>query len=49
MDRDLKFDEQKAMRVSLDRDLKLHGDEELLVPRRRSLLMMWISHMQRIQ
>jgi len=29
--RDLKFDEQRAMRVSLERELKLHGDEELLV------------------
>jgi len=30
---DLKFDEQRAMRVSLERELKLHGDEELLVPK----------------
>jgi len=26
--RDLKFDEQKAMQVSLERELKLHVDEE---------------------
>ena len=31
--RDLKFDEQKAMRVSLERELKLHVEEELLVPK----------------
>eukprot|EP00253_Pinus_taeda_P004472 PITA_04472 len=30
--RDLKFDEQKAMRVSLERELKLHVEEELSVP-----------------
>jgi len=31
--KDLMFDEQRAMRVSLERELKLHGDEELLVPK----------------
>jgi len=32
--RDLKFDEQRAMRVSLEREVMLHGDdEELLVPK----------------
>ena len=31
--RDLKFDEQKAMRVSLERELKFHAEEELLVPK----------------
>jgi len=31
--RDLMFDEQKAMRVSLERELKLHTEEELLVPK----------------
>eukprot|EP00253_Pinus_taeda_P033149 PITA_33149 len=31
--RDTKFDEQKAMRVSLKRELKLHVEEELLVPK----------------
>lgn len=31
--KDLKFDEQRAMLVSLERELKLHGDEELLVPK----------------
>ena len=30
--RDLKFDEQKAMRVSLERELQLQAMEELLVP-----------------
>ena len=29
----MKFDEQKAMRVSLERKLKLHAEEELLVPK----------------
>jgi len=29
--RDLKFDEHKAMGVSLERELKLHVEEELLV------------------
>ena len=34
MHRDLKFDEKKAMQVSLERELKLHGDDEqLLVPK----------------
>ena len=31
--RDLKFDEQKAMQVSLERELKLHAEEELSVPK----------------
>ena len=43
MHRDLKFDEQRAMRVSLERELKLHGDEELLVPKEEEPPMMWIS------
>ena len=31
--RDIKFDEEKAMRLSLERELDLHVDEELLVPK----------------
>ena len=31
--RDLKFDEQKAMRVSLERELQLQVVEEFLVPK----------------
>ena len=31
--RDLKFEEQKAMQVSLERELKFHAEEELLVPK----------------
>jgi len=31
--RDLKFNEQKAMQVSLERELKLHAEEELSVPK----------------
>jgi len=31
--RDLKFDEQKAMRISLDKELQLHAMEEFLVPK----------------
>ena len=31
--RDLKFDEQKAMRVSLERELQLEAVEELFVPK----------------
>ena len=31
--RDLKFDEQKAMRVSLERELVFHADEDILVPK----------------
>ena len=31
--RDLKFDEQKSMQVSLERELKLHAKEELSVPK----------------
>jgi len=31
--RDLKFDEQKAMRVSLERELQLQAVEEMLVPK----------------
>ena len=30
--RDLKFDEQKAMRLSLERELKLHAEEEVSGP-----------------
>jgi len=36
--RDPKFNEQRAMRVSLERELKLHGDEELLVPKKEEPL-----------
>jgi len=28
--RDVKFDEEKAMQVSLERELELHADEDLL-------------------
>ena len=31
--RDIKFDEEKAMWLSLERELDLHADEELLVPK----------------
>jgi len=31
--KDLKFDEQKVMRVSLERELQLQVVEELLVPK----------------
>ncbi len=31
--RDLKFDEQKAMQVSLEREIQLQAVEELLVPK----------------
>ena len=30
---DIKFDEGKAMRLSLERELDLHAEEELLVPK----------------
>ena len=30
--RDIRFDEEKAMRVSLERELELHVDEEVLAP-----------------
>lgn len=30
---DLKFNEQRAMLVSFEREIKLHGNEELLVPK----------------
>ena len=30
---DVKFDEEKAMRLSLERELDLHADEELVVPK----------------
>ena len=33
--KDLKFDEQKAMQVSLEREIKLHADEELSVPKEK--------------
>ena len=29
--RDIKFDEEKAMRLSLERELDLHADEKFLV------------------
>ena len=31
--RDVKFDEENAMRVSLERELELHAYEELLAPK----------------
>ena len=31
--RDVKFDEEKAMRLSLEREIDFHVDEELLVPK----------------
>ena len=31
--RDIKFQEEKAMQCSLERELHLHADEELLVPK----------------
>ena len=31
--RDVKFDEEKAMRCSLERELQLHVDEEILAPK----------------
>lgn len=31
--RDVKFDEEKTMRCSLERDLQLHADEDLLAPK----------------
>jgi len=33
--RDLKFNEQKAMHLSLERELKLHAEEGLLVPKEK--------------
>jgi hypothetical protein len=36
MRRDIKFNEGKAMRLSLERDLDLHAEEELLVPKDES-------------
>jgi len=31
--RDIRFDEEKAMQVSLERDLEIHADEEILAPK----------------
>lgn len=31
--RDVKFDEEKVMRCSLERELKLHGEEDILAPK----------------
>jgi len=31
--KDIKFDEEKAMQVSFERELELHVDEELLAPK----------------
>jgi hypothetical protein len=36
MRRDIKFDEGKAMQLSLERELELHAEEELLVPKDES-------------
>ena len=33
MRRDIKFDEGKAKRLSIRRDMDLHAEEELLVPK----------------
>ena len=34
---DIKFNEEKAMKLSLERELDLHAEEELLVPKDESL------------
>ena len=34
--RDIKFDKEKAMQLSLERELDLHAEEELLVPKDES-------------
>ena len=34
--RDIKFNEEKAMKLSLERELDLHAEEELLVPKDES-------------
>ena len=31
--RDIKFNEVKSMKLSLERELQLHAEEELLVPK----------------
>ena len=31
--RDIKFNEEKAMKLSLERELDLHAEEELLIPK----------------
>jgi len=31
--RDIRFDEDKSMKVSLERELELHADEEILAPK----------------
>jgi hypothetical protein len=36
MQRDIKFDEGKSMQLSLERELDLHAEEELLVPKDES-------------
>ena len=36
MRRDIKFDEGKGMQLSLERELDLHAEEELLVPKDES-------------
>lgn len=46
--RDLKFNKQRAMQVSLGRELKLLGDEELLVPKEEEPPDDVDHHMQRI-
>ena len=43
---DIKFDEEKAMRFSLERALDLHVEEELLVPKNER--QEWSRHMWRI-
>ena len=37
VERDIKFDEEKTMRLSLERELDLHAEEELLVSKVESL------------
>jgi hypothetical protein len=36
MQQDIKFDEGKSMQLSLERELDLHAEEELLVPKDKS-------------
>ena len=42
---DIKFNEGKTMHLLLERELELHAEEELLVP--KMSLYMWINHRRR--
>eukprot|EP00253_Pinus_taeda_P028592 PITA_28592 len=43
--RDIRFDEEKTMQVSLERELEIHADEEILTPKEVMQQSVWVDEM----